>query len=122
MPNEILFKARPVVGGHFALLALYRAGLLASDGADSEAGSVFAANSTDAVGSGSGSGGGEALPTQASSDLWGPSGGAYSVTTATTTVMGGGNGTSSTLVTETLSTMTETLISVSSVGVLPTTA
>ncbi|KAK2615490.1 hypothetical protein N8I77_002240 [Diaporthe amygdali] len=31
-PEDLVFKARPVVGGHFSLLALYRAGLLISGG------------------------------------------------------------------------------------------
>lgn len=38
-PPDLSFKARPVVGGHFALLALYRAGLL--DGGRGSNGSVF---------------------------------------------------------------------------------
>lgn len=93
---------------------MYRAGLLDSATADSEDGSVFAQNSTDAVSVE------VILPTQASVDL-GPSGSgkatevAYSVTTATTLV----NGT--TLVTETLTTITETA-SISSVGVSVTAA
>lgn len=112
MPNTVLFKSRPVVGGHFSLLSLYRAGLLSDDTAGSEDGSVFAKNSTQAVSAE------VILPTQASADL-GPSGSGlateipYSVSTATTLV----NGT--TLVTTTISTITETL-SVSSVGVSAT--
>lgn len=62
VPNEILFKARPVVGGHFSLLAMYRAGLLASNGAGDNSGSVFGKNSTQAVHSEI------ILPTQASTD------------------------------------------------------
>lgn len=114
MPNTVLFKSRPVVGGHFSLLSMYRAGLLADLDASSEDGSVFAENSTQAVSAEI------ILPTQASVDL-GPSGSgkateiAYSVSTATTMV----NGT--TLVTTTISSITETG-SVSSVGISATSA
>lgn len=38
-PPDLVFKARPVVGGHFSLLALYRAGLL--DGGHGYNGSAF---------------------------------------------------------------------------------
>lgn len=38
-PGNLVFKARPVVGGHFSLLALYRAGLL--DGAGGANSSAF---------------------------------------------------------------------------------
>lgn len=113
VPNSIQFKSQPVVGSHFALLSLYRAGLLSDDAAgSSEEGSVFAQNSTQAVSAEI------ILPTQASVDL-GPSGSgrateiAYSVSTATTLV----NGT--TLVMTTMSTITETM-SVSSAGVSAT--
>lgn len=91
---------------------MYRAGLLDDAASDSEVGSVFAENSTQAVSEEI------ILPTQASVDL-GPSGLGkateipYSVSTATTLV----NGT--TMVTTTISSITETL-SVSSLGVSAT--
>ncbi|KAK7744441.1 hypothetical protein SLS53_003325 [Cytospora paraplurivora] len=67
VPNEITFKARPVVGGHFSLLALYRAGLLSDQAGSDTSGSVFAQNSTQAVDTE------VTLPSQASVNL-GPSG------------------------------------------------
>lgn len=97
MPNAITFKARPVVGGHFSLLSLYRAGFLSDD----DESSVFAENSTQAVSTEI------ILPTQASVDL-GPAGSGkateqpYSFQTLTTT-----NG--SALVTTTVAVITETL-------------
>ena len=63
VPNGITFKARPVVGGHFALLALLRSGQNANATAGSTTGSLFGKNSTDVLGSEPG------LPSQASSDL-----------------------------------------------------
>ncbi|ROV93941.1 hypothetical protein VSDG_06274 [Cytospora chrysosperma] len=66
-PNDIKFKARPVAGGHFSLLAMYRAGLLSDEAGSDTSGSVFAQNSTQAVG------GEVILPSQANVDL-GPSG------------------------------------------------
>ncbi|GAB7357030.1 hypothetical protein MBLNU459_g7856t2 [Dothideomycetes sp. NU459] len=44
-PSPVYFVARPVVGGHFSLLALLRAGENGDDGTGA-VGSVFAANST----------------------------------------------------------------------------
>lgn len=66
-PNEVQFKARPVVGGHFSLLALYRAGILSNQDGSDMSGSVFAQNSTQAVSEE------VILPSQADVDL-GPSG------------------------------------------------
>ena len=66
-PDSVTFKARPVVGGHFSLLAMYRAGLLSDDTGSDTSGSVFASNSTQAVTAE------VILPSQASVDL-GPSG------------------------------------------------
>lgn len=108
VPDEVTFKARPVVGGHFALLSLYRAGLLSSDAVGDNSGSVFAQNSTQAVSSEI------ILPTQASVDL-GPAGSGkatqqpFSFSTLTTL-----NGT--TPVTTTIASITET-VTVSSFGV-----
>lgn len=62
-PDSIEFKARPVVGGHFSLLALYRAGLLGDEAGSDVGGSVFAQNSTQAVSAE------VILPSQASVDL-----------------------------------------------------
>lgn len=111
MPDSVTFKARPVAGGHFALLSLYRAGFLSDDGAGDTSGSDFGANSTQAVTSE------VILPTQASADL-GPAGSGkatevpYSFATLTTT-----NGTK--LVTTTVTRITESL-SVSSIAVSTT--
>lgn len=105
VPNDVQFKSRPVVGGHFSLLSLYRAGLLSDAGASDESGSVFGQNSTQAVTSEI------ILPTQASADL-GPSGSGlaadvpYSFSTVTTF-----NGT--TPITTAVASITET-VSVSS--------
>ncbi|KAH9904317.1 DUF1793-domain-containing protein [Xylariomycetidae sp. FL2044] len=46
-PNERPFKARPVVGGHFAMLALGKTGQLASAAAGDTTGSLFPKNGTD---------------------------------------------------------------------------
>lgn len=107
VPDSVTFKARPVVGGHFALLSMYRAGFLS----DASGTSDFGVNSTQALTSEM------ILPTQASVDL-GPSGLGkatdvpYSFSTVTTM-----NGTA--IVTTTVTRITESL-SVSSVGVSAT--
>ncbi|KAH8646828.1 hypothetical protein BX600DRAFT_420703 [Xylariales sp. PMI_506] len=67
VPNEVTFIARPVVGGHYALLALERSGQLADATAGNTTGSEFGVDSTDAVTIE------VVVPTQASSDL-GPAG------------------------------------------------
>ncbi|KAI0473563.1 hypothetical protein GGR56DRAFT_647998 [Xylariaceae sp. FL0804] len=82
VPNAVTFKARPVVGGHFALLALYRSGQTDTSGADESTwGSDFPANSTAALSL-------VQLPSQASLDLGPPGSGSatqvpYTVTTVT---------------------------------------
>lgn len=112
VPDIVTFKARPVAGGHFSLLSLYRAGLLSTDAVGDTSGSVFPKNSTQAVSSEI------ILPTQGSADL-GPSGSGkvtqqpFSFSTLTTF-----NGT--TQVTTTISSITEA-VTVSSFGIATTT-
>ncbi|KAK8022763.1 hypothetical protein PG993_013530 [Apiospora rasikravindrae] len=49
VPDAVTFKARPVVGGHFALLALLRTGQTASAEAGDTTGSLFVLNGTNAL-------------------------------------------------------------------------
>lgn len=49
VPDATTFKARPVVGGHFALLALLRTGQTAAAEAGDTTGSRFRVNGTDAL-------------------------------------------------------------------------
>ena len=49
-PDPITFRARPVVGGHFALLALLRTGQTAAVDAGDTAGSLFEVGGTNALG------------------------------------------------------------------------
>ncbi|KAK8075980.1 hypothetical protein PG994_003252 [Apiospora phragmitis] len=49
VPDAVTFKARPVVGGHFALLALLRTGQTASSEAGDTTGSLFTLNGTNAL-------------------------------------------------------------------------
>ncbi|KAK6852234.1 glutaminase [Apiospora arundinis] len=49
VPDTVTFKARPVVGGHFALLALLRTGQTASAEAGNTTGSLFVLNGTNAL-------------------------------------------------------------------------
>ncbi|KAK7937268.1 uncharacterized protein PG986_014136 [Apiospora aurea] len=51
VPDEVTFKARPVVGGHFALLALLRTGQTARSEAGDTTGSLFVVNGTNALNS-----------------------------------------------------------------------
>ncbi|KAI1505194.1 hypothetical protein F5X99DRAFT_431333 [Biscogniauxia marginata] len=47
VPNSIWFRARPVAGGHFALLAMGKTGQTASSAAGNTSGSLFPKNSTE---------------------------------------------------------------------------
>ena len=47
-PDPVFFISRPVVGGHFSLLALLRSGQTSLSGT-AESGSLFAPNSTDSL-------------------------------------------------------------------------
>lgn len=57
VPEATTFKARPVVGGHFALLALLRTGQTAGAEAGDTTGSLFILNGTNALGNYTGHGG-----------------------------------------------------------------
>ncbi len=49
VPNSITFKARPVVGGHFAMLALLKSGQNGDATAGNTTGSLFTKNGTDVL-------------------------------------------------------------------------